>query len=388
MINEENIPDENARRDQDTLFHLHVNNSAHHTSICDRSSSSLLGHEENNSSGQSSSGISSRDKSSDDSKETSGGGGSSQNSNSKKSHQIENSVSTSFQDIHSAYTKKRYQHVKSKVAEYIATIKEQDRISRKRKMQRHNSLPEALGLGIYSQMGSPAVDTSNRESCDTCSNLIKIKESEVEELKNFNAYLQTNLQDKVQQSFMLRKDAENLQQEVMQLKEKEKSNSLARQNSVSSFSWLMDPPQKITINNGTQTEENPQTPDRNVAMIFPTLLGIQKEPINEWSPHLRQRSNSSSVTPRKPDVVEESLDVEDSNNNLIVYNMSSEDESKVDNVAECRKRKRGKGLKHFKTKLAWVFGSCTACNHSAGHENATEEYSYTQLPLIERSNIL
>ncbi|KAL5275677.1 swa family protein [Megaselia abdita] len=383
MISEESFPS-----DRDP-FHLHVNHSGHHTSICDRSSSSLLVHEENNSSGQSSSGISSRDKSSDDSKETSGGG-SSQNSNSKKSPKIESSISTSYQDIHSAYTKKRYQHVKSKVAEYIASIKEQDRLSRKkRKMQRHRSLPETLGLGSYNQIGSPAVDAVKPENCDSCGDLFKIKESEVEELKNLNEYLQTNLEHKVQQSFMLRRDAEKMQFELMQLKEKERSNSLARQNSVSSFSWLMDPPQKITINSGTQTEEHPQTPERNVAMIFPTLLGFQKEPINEWSPHLRQRSNSSSVTPRKPDIVEESMDVEDSNNNLIVYNLSSEDESKVDfSTTEVRKRKKTRGLKHFKTKLAWVFGSCTSCNHSAGHESALEEYSYTQLPLIERSNVL
>lgn len=383
MISEESFPDEN----RDALFHLHVNNSAHHTSICDRSSSSLLLHENNNSSGQSSSGISSRDKSSDDSKETSGGG-TSHNSDSKKSPKIETSISRSYQDIHSAYTKKRYQHVKSKVAEYIASIKEQDRISRKKKkMQRHRSLPETLGLGSYNQISSPAVDTTKLENCDSCSNLFKIKESEVEELKNLNEYLQTNLEHKVQQSFMLRRDAENLQFQLMELKEKERSNSLARQNSVSSFSWLMDPPLKATINSGTQTEEHPQTPERNVAMIFPTLSGFQKEPINEWSPHLRQRSNSSSVTPRKPDVVEESMDVEDSNNNFVIYNLSSEDESKTEAATELRKRKR-KGLKHFKTKLAWVFGSCTSCNHSAGHESALEEYSYTQLPLIERSLVL
>lgn len=386
MISEESFPDENVCGDRDVLFHLHVNNSAHHTSICDRSSSSLLAHEENNSSGQSSSGISSRDKSSDDSKETSGGG-SSQNSNSKKSSKIENSISTSYQDIHSEYTKKRYQHVKSKVAEYIASIKEQDRISRRRKMQRHRSLPETLGLGTYNQIiSSPVVDTTKPASCDSCSDLFKIKESEVEELKNFNEYLQTNLEHKVQQSFMLRKDAENLQFELMQIKEQEKANSLARQNSVNSFSWL-DPRQKITYNSGTQTEENCQSPERNVAMIFPTLLGFQKESINDCSPHLRQRSNSSSVTPRKPDVVEDSMDVEDSNNNLIVYNLSSEDESKL-SLPTNDGRKRKKGLKHFKTKLAWMFGSCTSCNNSAGHENALDEYSYTQLPLIDRTNVL
>lgn len=375
MISEESFPNEN----QDALFHLHVNNSGHHTSISDRSSSSLLVHEENNSSGQSSSGISSRDKSSDESKENSGAGSS---QISKKSPKIENSISMSYQDIHSAYTKKRYQHVKSKVAEYIASIKEQDRISRKkRKMQRHRSLPETLGMGTYTQMMSPVIDKDKLTNCDSCSDLFKIKESEVEELKNFNEYLQTNLQQKIQQSFMLRRDAENMQFELMQLKEKEKT--LCRKNSLSSFSFMMESQPKITINSGTQTEDRLISPEKNVALILPNLLGYQKD---DWSPHiLRQRSNSSSRTPRKPDLVEESVEVEDSNNNLLVYNLSSDDES---TGVEGRKRKRSKGLKTFKNKLAWVFGSCTSCNYNAGHESAMEEYSYTQVPLIERSNIL
>lgn len=53
--------------------------------------------------------------------------------------------SISYQDIHSEYTKRRYKHVESKVGQYIANIKAQDKKKRDTGVfQRHRSLPETL----------------------------------------------------------------------------------------------------------------------------------------------------------------------------------------------------------------------------------------------------
>ncbi|XP_017054789.1 protein swallow [Drosophila ficusphila] len=57
------------------------------------------------------------------------------------------SKAVSYQDIHSAYTKRRYKHVKSKVRQYIADIDAQDQKRRNASasgFQRHSSMPEYL----------------------------------------------------------------------------------------------------------------------------------------------------------------------------------------------------------------------------------------------------
>lgn len=53
--------------------------------------------------------------------------------------------SISYQDIHSESTKRRYKHVPSKVGQYIANIKAEDKKRRSSgKFQRHSSMPETL----------------------------------------------------------------------------------------------------------------------------------------------------------------------------------------------------------------------------------------------------
>ncbi|EDX17251.1 GD16194 [Drosophila simulans] len=57
------------------------------------------------------------------------------------------SKAVSYQDIHSAYTKRRFQHVTSKVGQYIAEIQAQDQKRRNvafAGFQRVNSMPESL----------------------------------------------------------------------------------------------------------------------------------------------------------------------------------------------------------------------------------------------------
>lgn len=65
----------------------------------------------------------------------------------KKSEYIgtNSNKSVSYQDIHSEYTKRRYKHVESKVGQYIANIKAQDKKRRSTGVfQRHRSMPETL----------------------------------------------------------------------------------------------------------------------------------------------------------------------------------------------------------------------------------------------------
>uniref|UniRef100_A0A0A1XSJ4 Protein swallow n=1 Tax=Zeugodacus cucurbitae TaxID=28588 RepID=A0A0A1XSJ4_ZEUCU len=54
--------------------------------------------------------------------------------------------SHSYHDIHTAYTKRRYKHVESKVGQYIANIRSEDERRRYKlaRFQRHRSMPEAL----------------------------------------------------------------------------------------------------------------------------------------------------------------------------------------------------------------------------------------------------
>lgn len=151
--------------------------------------------------------------------------------NVSKGNQQENSKnlpfkqkSHSYQDLHSDYTKKRYHHVKSKVKEYIANIKAYDR-SKSKKIIRHRSLPETIGtLDVCDTIICES--NSNHDSNEQIVQLLQEKEKEVEELKNLNKNLESNLQEKVNMLARTKMNADIMRIQMMEMQDKGKRHSL------------------------------------------------------------------------------------------------------------------------------------------------------------------
>ena len=214
---------------------------------------SLNGNDDDPSSGQvstTSSGLSSQGKFSDESKETTSNNDAtnkpgSQNSvlelsrvtsySKKKTYE----KSQSYQDLHSDYTKKKFQHVKSKVQEYVANIKAQDRRRREKKsIGRHNSLPDTINRSNNKELVenvansvphlSKNVHSTNKVTdCtgspldDETAKILSEKDHQINELKRLNEYLQSNISDKMALAARYKRNADNLQIDLMKLKERE-----------------------------------------------------------------------------------------------------------------------------------------------------------------------
>ncbi|KAH8308571.1 hypothetical protein KR018_008469 [Drosophila ironensis] len=170
-----------------------------------------------------------------------------------------NSKAASYQDIHSAYTKRRYQHVTSKVAKYIADIQAQDE-ERRSRMHRHSSMPEYLTPKSRprSNDGHYSVDELTNSSgegegvADThehCERLMDTLRQERDRQLSYSNYLQDKLDKKVIESMELRINFDEVRGELADCKQK-----LTRYQALSLRS-LNGPP--VGVPKATQTERQP-----------------------------------------------------------------------------------------------------------------------------------
>ncbi|SPP75201.1 blast:Protein swallow [Drosophila guanche] len=135
---------------------------------------------------------------------------------------------------HSAYTKRRYKHVTSKVAKYITDIEAQDEKSRRAKenLLRNNSMPEyqaepsdAKERGHFSVDELFAVDLSvANDSANICERLISEIERHRKEIvrlqeenlrvQSYSDYLQTKLDEKAMQTLIMKRNLETIRIEM------------------------------------------------------------------------------------------------------------------------------------------------------------------------------
>ncbi|BFG03949.1 protein swallow-like [Drosophila madeirensis] len=135
---------------------------------------------------------------------------------------------------HSAYTKRRYKHVTSKVAKYITDMEAQDEKGRRAKenLLRNNSMPEyqaepsdAKELGHFSVDELFAVDLSvANDSADISERLLSEIERHRREIvrlqeenlrvQSYSDYLQTKLDEKAMQTLIMKRNLETIRIEM------------------------------------------------------------------------------------------------------------------------------------------------------------------------------
>eukprot|EP00099_Drosophila_melanogaster_P014487 NP_511060.2 swallow [Drosophila melanogaster] len=160
------------------------------------------------------------------------------------------SKAVSYQDIHSAYTKRRFQHVTSKVGQYIAEIQAQDQKRRNVKFagfQRVNSMPESLTptlQQVYVHDGDFKVDkncqthsnsdsnynSNSNNSSSSFDRLLAENESlqqkinslrvEAKRLQGFNEYVQERLDRKTDDFVKMKCNFETLRTELSECQQK------------------------------------------------------------------------------------------------------------------------------------------------------------------------
>ncbi|KAH8267017.1 hypothetical protein KR026_006706 [Drosophila bipectinata] len=171
------------------------------------------------------------------------------------------SKAASFQDIHSAYIKRRYQHVTSKVGKYIADMHAEDEARRaslsSSTFERHCSLPNSLNpksLSPGEMFKKDGSLTDCSEKGDAFSKVpyhrlveeIKELKKEQERQISYNNYIQSKLDKKVIESMQMRVNFENLR---TQLNDCKTQLSSYQTGSLRSLNW---PPAAKT--KGTQTD--------------------------------------------------------------------------------------------------------------------------------------
>ncbi|XP_017871916.1 PREDICTED: protein swallow isoform X2 [Drosophila arizonae] len=164
----------------------------------------------------------------------------------------------SYQDIHTAYTKRTYKHVTSKVSKYIADIHDQEKQRRTSAstFQRHRSMPESLtprGGTDDQQKIDHSLSLANSSSTDmhvrdeSYERLV----SEKDHLQSYNDYLESRLYKKINDNLVLRKNFEVIRTELTDCKEKLKRQAVAPVAAQSLRSLVYCPPNESVA---TQTD--------------------------------------------------------------------------------------------------------------------------------------
>lgn len=130
------------------------------------------------------------------------------------------SKAISYQDIHSAYTKRRYQHVTSKVRKYIAEMddSEQKRRNATGAFQRHRSMPESLtpcGNPEDQQKLDESLLTVNSSGTNTNS-----RDESYERLYRRIDYLESKLFQKFEEVILLRKNFDAARNDLTECQDK------------------------------------------------------------------------------------------------------------------------------------------------------------------------
>ncbi|XP_023167732.2 protein swallow isoform X2 [Drosophila hydei] len=164
----------------------------------------------------------------------------------------------SYQDIHTAYTKRTYKHVTSKVSKYIADIHDQEKQRRNSagSFQRHRSMPESLtprGGTDDQQKIDHSLSLANSSSTDT-----QIRDesyerliSEKDHLQSYNDYLESRLYKKINDNLVLRKNFEVIRTELTDCKDKLKRQAVGPAAAHSLRSLMYCPPNESVA---TQTD--------------------------------------------------------------------------------------------------------------------------------------
>lgn len=234
--------------------------------------------------------------------------------NSDYSDNCQQNKRLSFQDIHTEYTRRRFKHVESKVAKYIANMKVEDQKYRQAKFQRHSSLPNAFGSGQPLMIGgnqhhpihfsadeldrmnestsdgdgeadssknttaatttssssggggtTTTTTTTNNSSTnngggsDDKSALMQQIINENERIQSQNDYLQTRLDDKITENMRLKRNVDFMRIELTNCKDKLKQSSSASVTSLG-VGMVSRLPLQMLVNNtsmcvkGTQTD--------------------------------------------------------------------------------------------------------------------------------------
>ncbi|XP_030568251.1 protein swallow [Drosophila novamexicana] len=135
------------------------------------------------------------------------------------------SKAVSYQDIHSAYTKRRYKHVTSKVSKYIADINDQEKQRRTTAgtFQRHRSMPESLtprgGAEDQQKLDESLTNSSGTDQHmrdESYERLINEKES----LQWHNKMLEKQLYERIDANILLRNNFELIRTELTDCKDK------------------------------------------------------------------------------------------------------------------------------------------------------------------------
>ncbi|XP_055855190.1 protein swallow [Episyrphus balteatus] len=326
----------------------------------------------------------------------------------------------SYQDLHSAYTKRRYPHVKSKVREFIESQKAEEELRKStRDYLRRFSTPNAKD------------DTNNKldfdgtenhpETEEDPSDIAKFmveKEQEVVCLKALNEYLQESLQEKMIEATRLRRNVDCLRVELLNAKDKAKRHSMhsvgmeyrANQSRPRlSLPTLVYKQQRTTTATQTDFElyEAPPTTDDNnnnsiglydqkiVATVQPLPLNYSNDHLGHIQRQIRRRNNSNPPTPTAehqstPNRVDSApsdsaIDTEEGDDSssenalreefMLFEKINPNDTTNFANQSNTQMKKK----RSFKRKFKWIFGPCGKCSDQRNNSSIGEQYSQTPL---------
>ncbi|KAH8245544.1 hypothetical protein KR032_011694 [Drosophila birchii] len=345
------------------------------------------------------------------------------------------SSAKSFQDVHTAYTKRKYRHVTSKVAKYISDLNDQkERRTTLGTIQRHSSMPEYLtpksrarhGGGHFSvdelhQMEhEESPKTSKDSSCidfEMLQNEHEMLQNELEMLRNkneaireenertqsYNNYLQERFDAKQGQFVQLKHNFEalriDLSDKTEKLKRHQRSSLRALNNwppAVISQSTQTDEMVKSIVKSNNLARPHPSfdlsynVSEGSIEMALPTgdSPGILLNPGNE--PEARATAAPNSSESSQPSSNDSAIDVENHGLRMGLYYVDERRNRfmhiqgvSVDNQGNGRLRPKRTSLG---SRMLRIFGPCVSCSdHLQGHElNVT--YASGQ-PLLESETV-
>lgn len=323
----------------------------------------------------------------------------------------------SYQDLHSAYTKRRYPHVKSKVREFLENQKAEEEL-RKSTMEYMRRLATPEAKNNTNNIENEHLEEIQTDPTDITKFMVE-KEQEVVCLRALNEYLQESLQEKMIEATRLRRNVDSLRVELLNAKDKAKRHSM---HSVGmeyranlsrprlSLPTLVYKQQRTTTSTQTDFEEEDlQTTDDNnnnsiglydqkmVATVQPlSLLNYSNanDPLGHIQRQIRRRNNSNPPTPTAehhgtPNRVggdsvpsDSAIDTEECDSSsetaireeFILIEKANGNDTTIFGTTTQMKKKRS-----FKRKFKWIFGPCGKCSDQKNNSSVGEQYSQTPL---------
>ncbi|KAH8386485.1 hypothetical protein KR093_000787 [Drosophila rubida] len=233
------------------------------------------------------------------------------------------SKAVSYQDIHSAYTKRRYKHVTSKVAKYIADMNgkgskggqlgSSGHGSASGPFQRHRSMPECLTprdddqhQQQHQQQRDDEESMSVANSSDATNTAHTRDESyerlinEKDFLQSHNNFLEARLYKKIDENILLRKNIDVMRNELSEYKDKLKRQA-ANSNSIKfghSLHSLVYNPVVNSETTATQTDLPPLSLSATTAHMTSQLSNLSDLPAiaANATPHPNTHPNLNDIT--------------------------------------------------------------------------------------------